>query len=76
MIADLTFGGALEHIKADSDCRMSRVGWNGKDQYIYLHKATTDIHVDFLMIRTSSGKLGPYVASNCDTLATDWHILP
>lgn len=64
--------------------KMKRVGWNGKDQYVfmlpggvlqqavngYLH--TENEVVDQIWIKTSSGKFGPYTASNCDMLASDW----
>ena len=64
--------------------KMMRAGWNGKDQYVFrlpgavLRGAVNDyLHieapvVDQLWIKTTSGSLGPYVASNCDLLADDW----
>ena len=64
--------------------KMQRVGWNGKDQYVfmlpggvlqqavngYLH--TENEVVDQIWIKTSSGKFGPYTPSNCDMQASDW----
>ena len=68
----------------DAGHKATRLGWNGKDQYLFLIRADNYCfnifpdhitRVDWIGIKTSKGTFGPYVASNCDQLAKDWVII-
>ena len=37
---EMTFGGALEALKAGK--KVARTGWNGKGMYLYLRRQITD----------------------------------
>ena len=83
----LSFGQAIEAIKAGKRC--SRVGWNGKNQYIELatNISYKDAHGDIInanhdaignraiaFVGTSGVQLG-WLASQSDMLADDWQIV-
>lgn len=84
----LNFGQALEEAKRGR--KISREGWNGKDQYVFLAHAVdfdTDADIsefeadpsivvgDMLVIRTTAKVLQPgWLASQADMLAEDWYI--
>lgn len=83
----LSFGQAIEAIKARKRC--SRVGWNGKNQYIELatNISYKDAHGDIInashdaignhaiaFVGTSGVQLG-WLASQADVLAEDWQIV-
>lgn len=54
--------------------KVTRVGWNGKGQYLMLQ--VPDEHskmtLPFIYITTVQGDLVPWLASQTDILATDW----
>ncbi len=56
--------------------RLSRVNWNGPDQYI--EQQNPDEHskmtLPYLYISTVQGDLVPWLASQTDILATDWYV--
>ena len=83
----LSFGQAIEAMKAGKRC--SRVGWNGKNQYIELatNISYKDAHGDIInanhdaignraiaFVGTSGVQLG-WLASQSDMLAEDWQIV-
>lgn len=84
----MTFSTALIELKNGK--RISRSGWNGKDQYIMLalmkscitdygelinDPAHADIGTQFLMFVGSRGYQCGWVPSQADILADDWIIL-
>ena len=83
----MTFGEAIEHAKQGK--RISRSGWNGKEQYVELATSISYVAPDgnivnadhlaignaaFAFVGTSGVQLG-WLASQADMLANDWNIL-
>lgn len=70
----MTFGTILDNLKANSEYKASRKGWNGKGMYIALQ--TPDEHskmgLPYLYMKTVDDKLVPWLASQTDILAEDW----
>lgn len=78
----MNFSEALELAK--NGRRITRKGWNGKDQYVKLLQplelSYEALQLDkfqvqfgpFLAIKTSYGNVVPWVASQTDLLANDW----
>ena len=68
----MDFGEALKHLRMGG--RVTRTGWNGKEQYLELQ--TPDAHSKmrrpYIFISPVDGGLVPWVASQSDLLATDW----
>jgi len=86
--AMMTFGCALEAAK--KGCKISRRGWNGKGQYVFLVDGIEfhtnadlsdldgqDVEVhDAMAIKTTSGVIQVgWLASQSDMLADDWVIV-
>lgn len=84
----MDFGKAIEAVKDGK--RASRMGWNGKSQYIELATCVSyknavgevvNVNHDALgnnaiaFVGTSGVQLG-WLASQADMLADDWQILP
>jgi hypothetical protein len=71
--AIMDFSDALRALKAGH--RMSRVGWNGAHQWIALQEPDehSAMGLPYLFIRTVSGQLVPWLASQTDLLAVDWY---
>lgn len=80
------FSEALKYIKRGF--KMARKNWNGKEQYIYLFKPYENEHFDitekdtapgsmyaFLVIKTNYNGIVPWLASQTDLLADDWHFV-
>lgn len=75
MIMD--FSDALRLIKAGKN--VARMGWNGKDMYIFLMPGTT-VQVDdrtfdchsHIDMKTVQGYIVPWLASQTDLLENDW----
>lgn len=71
----MDFSKALEHIKVG--LKLTRIGWNGPEQYIELQ--VPDEHskmtLPYIYIRTVQGDLVPWLASQTDILAIDWHLV-
>jgi Protein of unknown function (DUF2829) len=68
------FGTALKYIKEGH--HVSRVGWNGKGQWLGLEKSKLpDIERDYIFIFTTTKQTVPWVASQTDMLAEDWFLL-
>ena len=85
----MNFGEALEKVKAGHT--ISRAGWNGKGQYVYLISAR-DLQVGFmygygeyegepvftdtLAIKTTHNQIQVgWLASQSDMLADDWRVV-
>lgn len=66
------FGAALEELKRGG--RVARLGWNGKGMWIALQAPTklSKMTRQYIYMKTVSGDLVPWVASQTDLLATDW----
>ena len=88
LMAMMTFGDALEAAKRGS--KISRRGWNGKNQYVFLVD-NLEFHTnadlsdladqpmtvhDALAIKTTAGVIQVgWLASQSDMLADDWVIV-
>lgn len=83
-----TFSAALIHLKAGA--KVTRVGWNGKGQYLYYvpaasYAAQTKVakaefgervpYRAYIAIKTVQGDVVPWVASQSDLLADDWEVV-
>lgn len=66
------FSWMLRQLKSGE--RMTRAGWNGKDMWIELQ--TPDEHskmsLPYIYLRTVTGDLVPWLASQTDLLSDDW----
>ena len=77
-IPGMTIGKAIESLKEGN--RITRIGWNGKGQYLELQ--TPDQHSKMTLpyiyistvISTVKSDLVPWLASQTDILANDWII--
>lgn len=71
----MSFSEALEVLKSGSF--VSRSGWNGPDQYLGLQVPTDDskMTLPYIYIKTVSGDLVPWLASQTDLLSNDWFIV-
>ena len=77
----MDFGKALEELKAGK--RVARQGWNGKGMWInlcipdgkYTLECTGETYdrLPYIYMKTSDNKLVPWLASQTDILAEDWH---
>jgi hypothetical protein len=67
------FDGALQKLKNGE--KVSRYGWNGPGQYIEMQSPDTHskMSLPYLFIKTVSGDLVPWAASQTDVLAEDWY---
>lgn len=73
----MKFGQALEELEAGQ--RVAREGWNGKNQYVYLHnfehsfKPFESSFEPVFVLQNAQGKLQPgWLPSMGDLRATDW----
>lgn len=68
----LNFGEALELLKIGS--HVTRVGWNGPDQFLKLQKPdeNSKMTLPYIYIRTVQNDLVPWLASQTDLLSNDW----
>jgi len=69
------FGRALELLRAG--CAVERAGWNGRGMWVGLqvpdgHSKMTH---PYIYMSTADGSLVPWVASQTDLLAEDWHLV-
>ena len=70
-----TFGWAVKQLWNGS--KVTRSGWNGKDMYIKLQvpDAQSKMTRPYIYMKTVDDDLVPWVASQTDILATDWHVV-
>jgi hypothetical protein len=66
------FGWALRKLR--DGCALTREGWNGKGQFIYMQHPDTHskMTLPYLYITTVQGERVPWLASQTDLLAEDW----
>lgn len=71
----MDFGEVIRALRADPSKRFTREGWNGKGQYISLEVPGPSDKMDkpFVYIHTNYGANVPWLASQTDMLAEDWH---
>lgn len=78
----MTFGDALEALKIGK--KVARTGWNSKGMYLYLADGkllTEEIgdgsypFTDTVVMKTADNMFVPWLASQTDMLAEDWHIV-
>ncbi len=76
MIDNATFGQAIEHLKADSKCKIARKGWNGKGMYLKLQVPDehSKMSLPYIYMFTACENQVPWLASQTDILAEDWEI--
>lgn len=73
MGAPMPFGQALEALKAGK--LAARAGWNGKGMYLALQVPDehSKMRRPYIYISDAQGLLVPWLASQTDMLAEDWH---
>ena len=66
------FGWALAKLRDGK--RVTRKGWNGKEQWLELQRPDehSKMSLPYIYIRTVQGDLVPWLASQTDMLAEDW----
>ena len=71
----MDIGEALRKLRAGK--AVARAGWNGKKQYLQLQvpDANSKMTLPYVYIRTVTGDLVPWLASQTDLLADDWFSL-
>jgi hypothetical protein len=71
----MTFGHALEALKLGN--RISRTGWNGKNMHLELQVPDehSKMSLPYIFMKTVTGDLVPWVASQSDILASDWSMV-
>lgn len=74
----MNFGQAIEAIKQDK--LLARIGWNGKNMYIYLTRFNNiDSNISYeptIVMHNAQGQFQPgWLASQADMLAEDWVII-
>jgi hypothetical protein len=74
------FGEAIRALKTGH--RVHRAGWNGKGMWlVYIRTATAwglgsaYETLPFIAMRTAQGEFVPWLASQTDMLAEDWHVI-
>lgn len=81
----MNFGQAIERLKEGK--AVARSGWNGKGMFLYLvgkstYRAQTEIakkefgefvrYSAYIAMKTVTGEVVPWLASQTDVLAEDW----
>jgi hypothetical protein len=75
------YGTAL-HYAIHKKERICRQGWNGKNMYVFyvddyeIYSPYTEGRplLPFLAMKTTTGEIVPWLASQTDMLATDWMV--
>lgn len=67
-------GRAIDEMRAGQ--KVVRDGWNGKSQWCELQipDANSKMTKPYVFITTAEGNRIPWLCSQSDLLATDWHI--
>jgi len=70
----MDFGKALSALKAGK--RVTRPGWNGKGMYLELQRPDehSKMTLPYIYMRTVTGDLVPWLASQTDMLSEDWEV--
>ena len=68
------FGSAIAALKDGR--RVTRTGWNGKGMWLALQRPDehSKMTLPYIYMRTVTGQLVPWLASQTDMLADDWQI--
>lgn len=71
----MNFGQAIELLKKGE--LVSREGWNGKGMWLGLQvpDAHSKMGLPYIYMKTVTGQLVPWLASQTDVLAEDWTIV-
>ncbi len=71
----MDFSQALTRLKGGD--KLSRFGWNGPNQYIAVQHPdeNSKMGLPYIYIQTVQGLLVPWLASQGDLLADDWHVV-
>jgi len=74
MATGMDFSNALNALKADF--KVTRAGWNGRNMWIHLQEPTelSKMIAPYIYMRTTTGDLVPWLASQTDIFANDWEI--
>jgi len=72
----MDFGTALKALKLDPGARVARAGWNGKGMWLMLQRPDehSKMSLPYIYMRTVTGDLVPWLASQTDMLAEDWEL--
>ena len=76
MVTLLTsFGSALLSLKNGE--RVAREGWNGRGMWLELQRpdAHSKMTLPYIYMKTVTGDLVPWLASQTDVLAEDWFVV-
>ena len=73
---NMNFGDAIRELKAGK--RVTRPGWNGRGMWLALQvpEAGSKMTLPYIYMRTVTGDLVPWLASQTDVLAEDWEVSP
>jgi len=72
----MNFGDALVMLRSGQ--HVSRLGWNGKDMFLFLvdtWKIEDTFMREFITMKTAQGDYVPWVASQSDLLGLDWMVI-
>lgn len=71
----MDFGSALHEMEDGK--RVARAGWNGKDMWLALQHpdAKSKMTLPYIYMRTVTGDLVPWLASQTDMLADDYYVV-
>lgn len=70
----MDFGEALKALKNGE--AVARLGWNGANQFLrrQVPDANSKMSLPYIYITTVTGDRVPWLASQSDMLADDWHV--
>lgn len=71
----MDFGSAIKALKLGNT--VAREGWNGKGMWLALQvpDANSKMSLPYIYMRTVTGDLVPWLASQTDMLSDDWTIV-
>lgn len=71
----MNFGQALQALRAGA--AVAREGWNGKGMWLKLQvpDAHSKMTLPYIYMRTATGDLVPWLASQTDILGLDWSVI-
>jgi hypothetical protein len=70
---NMDFGSALKALKLGNT--VAREGWNGKGMWLGLMAPRDPMTLPYIYMRTVTGDLVPWLASQTDMLSDDWTIV-
>lgn len=72
---NMDFGSAIKALKLGNT--VAREGWNGKGMWLALQvpDANSKMSLPYIYMRTVTGDLVPWLASQTDMLSDDWTIV-